>query len=158
MAITLAPPAFGDPRLPARFWAKTAVEDRGHTTSCIVWTAYRGAGGYGQFHFNGRACVTHRLAYEQLVGPVPDGLQLDHLCRTRACVNIEHLEPVTQLVNLHRGDTVTAVNAAKTHCPQGHEYNAENTYLLRRGWRKCRACNRDRMTVRNERARKARSQ
>lgn len=82
----------------------------------------------------------HRVAYELLIGPIAAGLELDHLCRTHACVNPAHLEPVTGQVNLLRGVGFPATNAAKTHCPQGHEYTAENTYWSKKGQRGCRAC------------------
>jgi hypothetical protein len=81
----------------------------------------------------------HRLAYEQIVGPVPPGLDLDHLCRFRRCVRPGHLEPTTRRENLLRGETIPARNAAKTHCPAGHPYDEENTYW-HRGGRHCKAC------------------
>jgi hypothetical protein len=88
--------------------------------------------------------LAHRFVYEQLGGLIPPGLQLDHRCRLRACVNPAHLEPVTARENLLRGATVTAANAAKTHCHAGHVFDDENTY--RRGeWRYCRPCRRQAM-------------
>ena len=81
-----------------RFWRY--VEQR---RECWVWTASIRPNGYGEFRCNGRLTRAHRFAYEQMVGPVPEGLQLDHLCRNRACVNPEHLEPVTGSVNVQRG-------------------------------------------------------
>lgn len=81
----------------------------------------------------------HRAAYEVLVGPVPEGLELDHLCRVRHCYNPSHLEPVTRLENMRR-----TMKNGPDHCPQGHEYTPENSYVHARGDRQCRACNRDR--------------
>ena len=98
--------------------------------------------GYGQFWDGTRLVRAHRFAYEQIVGPIPDGLQLDHLCRVRSCVNPAHLEPVTCQVNLLRGTGASARNAIKTHCPQGHAYGDFNTYIRPEGWRRCRECHR----------------
>jgi hypothetical protein len=80
------------------------------------------------------------LVYELLVGPVGADLTLDHLCRNRACVNPDHLEPVTIAVNVLRGESPPARNARKTHCPQGHEYTPDNTYYNQKGWRACATC------------------
>jgi hypothetical protein len=96
---------------------------------------------------NSREIVyVHRLAYEVFVGPIPDGLQIDHLCRQRACCNPDHLEAVTCRVNLLRGDTITAREAATTHCPQGHEYTEANTYRRPDNpiKRDCKICRRER--------------
>lgn len=83
----------------------------------------------------------HRVAYKEFVGPIADEVVLDHLCRNRACVNVAHLEPTTDRVNILRGDTIAARNAAKTHCPQGHPYDEVNTYVRRDGkGRECKAC------------------
>lgn len=82
----------------------------------------------------------HILMYQHLVGPIPEGLELDHRCRHRWCGNPNHLEPVTHQVNVLRGDAPTAINARKTHCPQGHPLADENLYLSPQGWRVCRAC------------------
>lgn len=82
----------------------------------------------------------HRLAYELLVGPIPTGLELDHLCRAPACVNPAHLEPVTHFENLRRGNGPAAINARKTHCIRGHGFTAENTYRPPSGDRRCRTC------------------
>lgn len=105
---------------------------------CWEWTASRFRNGYGQ----GNRTVAHRVVYELLVGPVPEGLDLDHLCRNRGCVNPGHLEPVTRRENLRRGETLPAANAIKTHCNTGHEFSEENTYVDALGKRHCRACRR----------------
>jgi len=118
------------------FWDK--VEK---TAGCWRWTAALDSDGYGSFAINRRAAVAHRVSYRLLVGAIPEGLQLDHLCRNRACVNPAHLEPVTAAENLRRADLALGIRSAKTHCPKGHEYNGDNTYTLR-NTRYCRPCNR----------------
>lgn len=101
---------------------------------CWLWTGATTVG-YGRFRGSG----VHRMAYEELVGPIPDGLVMDHLCRVRHCVNPAHLEPVTLAENVRRGLS-GRYQASKTHCPQGHEYSPENTYVTKVGQRKCRTC------------------
>ena len=148
---------FGDPMITKldrdltpeeRFWAKVnkngpAPEYKLELGPCWLWT--RGTKeGYGAFHLDGKICSAHILAYRWLVGEVPDGCELDHLCRVRRCCRPDHLEPVSHLINVHRGISPWAVNAAKTHCPQGHEYNDENTYISPDGERTCRICARER--------------
>lgn len=110
-------------------------------TGCWLWTLSRTSAGYGQAHDprqRRRRSLAHRLSYELFVGPIPEGLQLDHLCRVRHCVNPSHLEPVTQAENMRRG-----MWASRTHCSRGHEYTQENTYLTR-GFRECRTCHAER--------------
>lgn len=126
--------------------ASIPVEDRiaSHTTidgECIVWTAAKSRLGYGHMGVDGRTREVHRVAYEAFVGPVPEGLTLDHLCRNRACVNPDHLEPVPHRENVLRGEGPTAVNARKTHCKRGHELSPENVYInATSGSRQCRPC------------------
>lgn len=108
------------------------------TDSCWLWTGSR-TDGYGNMKHQGRGVLVHRVIYELLVGPIPGGLQLDHLCRVRNCVNPAHLEPVTPSENVRRGIAPAAANAAKTHCPRGHEYDEANTYRTG-NHRECHAC------------------
>jgi hypothetical protein len=117
---------------------------------CWFWVAGRFDSGYGAFWLGGRTRRAHRVAYEYFVGPIPEGLRLDHLCRNRGCVNPYHLEPVTDAVNHQRGDTgMNAFNKAKTHCVHGHRLSGENllTYPLKRGRRECRACHNSRQRI-----------
>lgn len=111
---------------------------------CWPWRGTMFSNGYGRFLLNGVECVAHRVVYELLRGEVPDGYVLDHLCRAPACVNPDHLEPVTQQINTHRGVGPTAKNAAKAQCAKGHEFTPENT-RLRRGKRECRTCVREQL-------------
>lgn len=115
---------------------------------CWEWTAARTREGYGRFGLHGRRRQAHRVVYQWLVGPVPDGMVLDHLCRNRACVRPDHLEPVTDKVNVLRGEGPAPRNASKTHCLAGHPYDEENTYRRPDGCRDCRACKRLRERVR----------
>jgi hypothetical protein len=110
------------------------------TESCWLWRGSVSGDGYGGIRVSGRNQRVHRVAYELLVAPVPDGLVLDHLCRVRNCVRPDHLEPVTGRVNTLRGETITAKALAATHCPQGHPYAGENLLARRKGWRGCRQC------------------
>jgi len=116
-------------------------------TGCWLWIGAT-ARGYGQIWVDGRTQPAHRIAYELLVGPIPEGLQLDHLCRVRHCVNPEHLEPVTNRENILRGVSIVPQNAAKTHCPQNHPYDDANTYYEGPArWRRCLTCKRERQRL-----------
>lgn len=119
---------------------------------CWIWHGARTRNGYGQVTFNGRLAMAHRALYEYMVATVPAGLDLDHLCRVRACVNPYHLDPVTRAVNLRRGDTRRTHNSSRTHCPQGHPYDDANTRIGVAGRRHCRTCDRGR-AARNREAR-----
>lgn len=134
-----------------RLAEKVALTDSG----CVEWIGGTTSAGYGSLTRGkyGTAVLAHRLSYEHHNGPIPTGLQIDHLCRNRLCVNPCHLEPVTQRVNIMRGDSPTARNAAKTHCPRGHELVGDNIYLHpTRGHRECRTCQRARNQLRYRKA------
>ena len=132
-----------------RFWAK--VDDSAGPDGCWPWTAAINPNGYGRFSTKGRGGLVyvHVFAYELATTErVPDGLEIDHRCRNRACCNAQHLEAVTHAENMRRGEP-----ASRTHCPQGHAYDEANTYRWR-GSRKCRRCHRD--VARRARRRRAR--
>jgi hypothetical protein len=116
------------------------------STGCLLWTGTRTPAGYGDFRENGRHSYAHRRAYEHFIGPIPEGLTLDHRCRVRHCVNPTHLEPVTGRENALRGYGACAINARKTHCPRGHILGPENASAayVKRGHRPCRTCSRAR--------------
>lgn len=111
-------------------------------TGCWLWFRANKGSGYGTARVNGHTVQAHRLAYELIRGPIPDGLTIDHLCRTACCVNPDHMEPVTHRENTLRGIGRTAQNARKTHCNRGHELSPENTYLQpgRPRERTCKTC------------------
>lgn len=120
---------------------------------CIIWTGRCGGGGYGTFLVAGRRTATHRAAYEAMVGPIPEGMLLDHTCHNRdetcegracihrRCINPHHLEVVTSQENTLRSSlTMAGKNARKTQCYRGHEFTPENTRILASGRRACREC------------------
>jgi hypothetical protein len=136
------------------FWErfKSHIE---FTPYCWLWKGSKNWGGYGQVNMGGKNVRSvHKVAYELFHGSVPEGLQLDHLCRVRHCVNPAHLDAVTQRDNLLRGDGPTAKNARKTHCKHGHELSGDNLYAGT--GRICRICKRHR--ERKKRARNRKSQ
>lgn len=108
---------------------------------CWVYTGSLSEG-YGRTKINGRRWLVHRYVWEHTYGPIADGLELDHLCRNRACCNPAHLEPVTPVVNQRRSFSPWGINARKTHCIHGHEFTAANTIPIK-GGRACRACRRE---------------
>lgn len=133
--------------LPDRFWKKVdkngpVPAHRPELGPCRLWLGALDSSGYGEYYVRGSMLGAHRVAFEDLHEPVPEGLELDHLCRVRRCCNDAHVEPVTGSVNALRG---ISANREKTHCPQGHEYNEKNTYRVHtkagRILRSCRPCN-----------------
>lgn len=132
----------------SRPWMERFFEKvRPRPDDCWLWTACKNKAGYGVFSCNLKANLAHKFLYEKLVEAVPDGLELDHLCRSPACVNPEHLEPVSSQENILRGVGFAAKNKAKTHCPLGHPYEEGNIYWDR-GARKCRTCTLSRVAAR----------
>lgn len=128
-----------------RFWKK--VDRRGAVPvgrpelgPCWIWLAAGNGADYGKIFVDGKLMLAHVFSWREEHGPVPDGLELDHLCRVTRCVNPRHLEPVTPRENALRGESVFARNARKTHCHAGHPFDEKNTYVTRRGFRQCRAC------------------
>ncbi len=116
---------------------------------CWLWTGAKANTGYGQLRIDNKPLLSHRVVYEQIVGPIPEGLSLDHLCRVPACCNPAHLEPVTHLENCHRG----LQGALKTHCANGHPWTEENK--MRNGTSsngspayRCRICKSEQRRVR----------
>jgi hypothetical protein len=147
---------FNSTSLPARFKSKIVLEPNG----CWYYTAHK-IGGYGRYSVARLTVPAHRYSYEFFLGPVPAGMQLDHLCHTlddscragdrcrhRACVNPAHLEPVTCKENVYRSRGLAAINAAKDSCVRGHAFTVANTYIMKDGGRSCRLCNREVMRIR----------
>jgi len=136
-----------------RIEALTITDSRG----CWVYAPGRASSsGYRQVLVGPRMLrYAHRVTYEALVGPIPDGMQLDHLCRNRACVNPAHLEPVSPRENTMRSPmSMAAVNSRKTHCPQGHPLTPENVYGAPKR-RQCKTCTNTRASERWRRKRAA---
>lgn len=133
-----------------RLRAKTVPDE---DTGCWLWTGHVKKNGYGSMAIKDRGAwktkVAHRLWFEVAVGPIPAGLDLDHLCRNRRCVNPDHLEPVTRSENLKRSPSMARQNN-KAHCPLGHAYSGTNS----RGQRICHPCQAE--TQRRYRNRKGR--
>lgn len=130
-----------------RFWSKVDISG-----DCWLWTAYTRHDGYGTFMIDRVPEPAHRFAWECVNEKVPSGITLDHLCRTRNCVNPAHLEIVTRGENVLRGVGPTAQNARKTRCKNGHPLSGDNL-ILDDGSRKCRICTNARQRKRQARLR-----
>jgi hypothetical protein len=121
------------PRDPViRFWRKVIKNGpikNLNLGNCWIWNGHVANNGYGVFNLNGRPAWAHRMSYIYSIGLIPEGLVLDHLCKNTCCIRPAHLEAVTQRENLMRSPTFQAINSRKTHCPHGHQYSSENTYL-----------------------------
>lgn len=122
----------------ARFWSYV---DKNGSDGCWNWRGATSPDGYGILLVARETVYMPRYSWELANGPMPSGLEPDHLCRNHACVNPNHLEPVTHKENVLRGGSPAAINARKTHCIRGHEYTTENTYIIpSTGGRSCREC------------------
>lgn len=113
-------------------------------SGCWLWLGSKNGAGYGTIERDGRTFMAHRYSYERAVGPIPEGLVLDHLCRTPSCVNPEHLEAVTHGENILRGREAIADGALpqrrRTHCAKGHVLRGENVSVGEDGIKRCRQC------------------
>lgn len=127
------------PATVARFWS--LVHGAGYER-CWLWQGAADRYGYGKFFFSYSTVSAHTFAYEHMVHGVPVGLELDHLCRTRLCVNPWHLEPVTHQINMARKVAFAAMDPATQFCANGHLRDAGNTYISPSGHKNCRPCNR----------------
>lgn len=130
---------FLNPKDPIYLMSRIAIAPNG----CWNWklATNKGYGVMGHPFKKRLKMFVHRFSYELFVGPIPEGLVIDHLCRNRRCANPAHLEPVSQKVNDLRGFSFFAVNARKTHCKRGHEYVEGSYAISKRQERRCRACN-----------------
>lgn len=124
--------------VPERFWPKVAKTD-----GCWLWTGAMVAGGYGRFNLDGRSAPAHRVAYMLLVGQIPDGFHLDHLCRNHSCVNPAHLEPVTPRENTMRGVHPKVLSHHAGLCSRGHSFAEVGVRVYRDGRKACRLCIRE---------------
>lgn len=146
-----------------RFWEKVnkdgpIPEHRPDLGPCWVWMDAPMPNGYGRIFVSKTPTrietYAHRLSYQLLVGPIPDGLTIDHLCRNRMCVNPDHLEPVTHQVNFFRGMHPSSIVSRSDFCSKGHERTEANVYVTPAGYKQCRVCNRQHASRRYDKFRK----
>lgn len=121
-----------------RFWARV-----NKTEHCWLWVGYTDRDGYGKHWLNGTTCIVHRWAYENYVGPIPKGMTIDHMCKTRNCVNVAHLRILSAVDNIRMGSP-GRYNKIKTHCKYGHEFTVSNTRVYKTS-RHCKTCCNNRM-------------
>ena len=131
------------PSLQERLWSKVIKSNE--PSGCWLWKDKLSKAGYAYFWVGedgkkGKNIPAHRVLYELVIGKIPAGYDLDHLCRNPACVRPDHQEPVTHRINLLRGIGIASRNAKVTHCPHGHLYNEQNTVHDKRGYRICHIC------------------
>jgi hypothetical protein len=134
-----------------RFWPKVNKNgpipaNRPDLGPCWIWLIRTSKSGYGLFNVLRKNCLAHRFSFELLKEKIPKNMTIDHLCRVRNCVNPDHMEVVTLKENILRGNTRGAMNAVKTHCPQGHPLSGENVKIEHRGngeMRRCLTCRRE---------------
>lgn len=117
-------------------------------SGCRLWLGDSVKGGYGRCQVRGKKFLAHRLSYFVYKGIIPDGYTVDHLCNNPQCINPLHLEAKTQKENNLRADSFSTINAAKTHCPVGHEFTEQNTFRYKDGRRGCRICIKEKGKVR----------
>lgn len=113
------------------------------SNGCWEWRGYVNKKGYGQTSLKGRDWA-HRIFYRHFKGAIPQGTEIDHVCKNRVCVNPDHLEAVSHRENQRRGNSWVGRNYRKTHCPKQHPYSKENTYINPLGARVCRTCQKER--------------
>jgi hypothetical protein len=116
------------------------VEDCGYETPCWIWQGFLDRNGYGIVWLNTRRRAAHIVLYEREIGPIPVGLELDHLCRNRSCICPRHVEPVTHAENLRRGHAPNMIARRENRCSRGHLFDAKNTLIRANGRKMCRAC------------------
>lgn len=110
-------------------------------TKCITYKVNISDQGYGRISLNSKTYKAHRIVYKLFKGALSKHLEIDHLCRNRACINPEHLEQVTHKINVLRGESTNAKNARKTHCKRGHVLKGRNVYIVnKKGHRSCNTC------------------
>jgi len=134
---------FGDRRLPRRFWHKVIPNEE---TGCWEWCAAHNRKGYGHFGWNGRHHMAHRVSFTVLVGPIPEGKEVHHICVNPPCVRPDHLAAVTHLENMQASSSPIMKKAKQTHCKRGHAFTPENTFIRKlrgRRHRRCRRCQAD---------------
>lgn len=137
-----------DERLRSRFLHRQIRVIRRGDWECWIWQGACDRAGYGVIVRDRQSYRAHRVSYEIFIGPIPPGLVIDHLCRTRNCLNPEHLEPVTIGENVRRGESISMTQGKRTHCVNGHPFSSDNVRLssyrqkdfTRGTYRKCKEC------------------